>query len=277
MKNRTVSIHEFVEGLWSIGRALSVARPTIATIINSAAYILHEVNSAADEANDTKALSKHLMTSSYELIREYQLAVENATKSASGIFKDGDKVLTHSYSNTVKNALLRSEKRLEIFCTESRPLFEGRRLAEELASSGMDCTVISDAAVAHHISDIDLAVVGADTILNNGSIVNKIGTRMIAIISKYERKPFYVASDTWKVLPQKLTRFLVEEESDTDEIINPGMGVHGRNVSFDMTDPELISHIVTEFGLIQPSQISRYIKEFDSIPKKLLSPDSRSR
>ena len=81
-----------------------------------------------------------------------------------------------SYSSTIINLLLKSKKyNFEIYVSESRPLFEGQRVAETL-SPYFKTHLIIDAAIGTFIDEIDLVLIGVDSILVDGSIVNKVGT-----------------------------------------------------------------------------------------------------
>ncbi|NIU84802.1 MAG: hypothetical protein GWN31_12955, partial [Candidatus Thorarchaeota archaeon] len=89
-------------------------------------------------------------------------------------------VITHSHSSTVYLALSHRPD-LRVIIPESRPLFEGRSLAKDLASHGLKVTLMVDAAMAAFAREADAALVGADSVLADGTIVNKIGTRLLAL------------------------------------------------------------------------------------------------
>lgn len=59
---------------------------------------------------------------------------------------------------------------------ESRPLFEGVRLAKQLQRSGACVTVITDAQAGLFMDNADCVIVGADAITEQG-VVNKVTKR----------------------------------------------------------------------------------------------------
>lgn len=58
--------------------------------------------------------------------------------------------------------------------------------------------VISDSAVAFYMGKVDMVLVGAQGVVENGGILNKMGTLQVAIVAKSYNKPLYVASESYK-------------------------------------------------------------------------------
>ena len=46
---------------------------------------------------------------------------------------------------------------------------------------------------------VDMVLVGAEGVVENGGVINKLGTYHIAIAAKAHNIPFYVASESYKV------------------------------------------------------------------------------
>ncbi len=46
---------------------------------------------------------------------------------------------------------------------------------------------------------VDMVLVGAEGVVENGGVINKLGTYNIAIAAKAHNIPFYVASESYKV------------------------------------------------------------------------------
>lgn len=57
---------------------------------------------------------------------------------------------------------------------EGRPDGAGYRAAGVLAAAGVPVTVVLDSAVGYHMEVADLCVTGAEGVLENGGIVNKV-------------------------------------------------------------------------------------------------------
>ena len=80
-------------------------------------------------------------------------------------------------------------------------LFRRRiKLYEELVLDGVNCQLLNDNEVGYYIHDVTCVVVGAEVILDNGAILNRAGTSIVALLAHTARKPFYVFAETYKFL-----------------------------------------------------------------------------
>ena len=52
----------------------------------------------------------------------------------------------------------------------------------------------------HTVAIVDCVFVGSEAVLENGGIVNRIGTYTIALCAKAYNKPFYVCAESFKFL-----------------------------------------------------------------------------
>src|SRR5712691_2533529 len=86
-------------------------------------------------------------------------------------------LMTCSLSGTVLDALTANAQQIEqVIVLEGRPMFEGRILAHELVQRGIAVTLITDAQADIFMSQSQAVVVGADSVLADGSVLNKAGT-----------------------------------------------------------------------------------------------------
>jgi len=185
----------------------------------------------------------------------------------SNLIREDSIVLTHCHSSTVEKILVRAHeiKKIKVICTETRPLYQGRITARNLARQGLDVTMITDSAVASRMKDIDIAIVGADVITAQGQLVNKIGTSMVAATAYEYQTPFYSAAELWKYDPMTKTGFARKiEERDRNELLSDLKDrdlkefekVKILNPAFDITPAKYINSFITEKGLISPQDIS---------------------
>lgn len=164
---------------------------------------------------------------------------------------------------------------LHIWVDETRPRNQGARLtAWELLQQGIPHTVITDNAAAHLMQHkrIDCVIIGADRITRTGDVANKIGSLEKAICAHYFHIPFFVAAPTssihWEIT-DGVTEIPIEERS-SDEVhyvegwhegtdsfqkirITP-YGSAALNPAFDVTPATLITGIITEVGIISPTE-----------------------
>lgn len=150
-----------------------------------------------------------------------------------------------------------------VYADETRPLLQGSRLtAWELAQEGIDCVVQVDGAAASSILRglVDVAVIGADRIARNGDTANKIGSVGVALACAYAGIPFVVAAP-WSTVDLDTAsgeQIPIELRDGSEVVAFTGMstapaGVPGFNPAFDVTPARLISAIVTERGVVEPS------------------------
>lgn len=153
-------------------------------------------------------------------------------------------------------------KKLRVFADETRPLLQGARLtAWELSKAGIDVTVICDnmAAAVMRQTKVDGVFVGADRIAANGDAANKIGTYGLAIIARHHNVPFYVVAPMSTVDISIPDGSGIPIELRNENEVRRGFGpntvpesAHVFNPAFDVTPADLISGIVTEFGIARP-------------------------
>jgi len=133
-----------------------------------------------------------------------EASTSQIAKLGSSFIRDGMKVLTHGYSTVVINLLfaaLEQGTRFSVFVTESRPGSQTLffcKTAEILLKRNVPVTIIADSTVAYIMSDVDLVLVGAVNVVENGGVLNEIGTYQLSIVAKAFRKPFYVAAQSYK-------------------------------------------------------------------------------
>ena len=150
-----------------------------------------------------------------------------------------------------------------VFADETRPLLQGARLtAFELQQAGIDVTLICDnmAASLMKQNKIDVVITGCDRVAENGDTANKIGTLGVAVLAKHFGVPFYIAAPTATIdLSTHRGTDIIIEERDPQEIscmwYKESMAPKDINIwnpSFDVTDNNLISGIITEYGVAYP-------------------------
>jgi methylthioribose-1-phosphate isomerase len=192
---------------------------------------------------------------------------------AAVLIPDGATVLTHcwaeSYLTETMAAVLRSGKRVDAICTETRPYLQGARLtSESLAEMGVPTRLITDGMAAHLMSrgEITRFVTAADRITMDGHVVNKIGTLQIAIAAHAFDVPYVAlvqAPDR-----QAPSADVVElEDRDGDEVLHclgrrtASERVTGIYPAFDITPPRYVRSVVTDRGRFSPQDLASYYAE----------------
>ena len=111
----------------------------------------------------------------------FEIAQEKVIEVGARLVEDGDHIIMHSYSGTLLAIFREPEKKakkFQILASESRPYGKGRTMVIELLKLSIPCTISIDAAIAHTVQRANKAIVGADSFLANGNVVNKIVTHL---------------------------------------------------------------------------------------------------
>jgi S-methyl-5-thioribose-1-phosphate isomerase len=200
------------------------------------------------------------------------------------LIRDGCQILTHcnagwlafvNFGTALSAVYLAHDhgKKLFVYVDETRPRGQGAKLtAWELNNAGIPHSIIPDNAAAHYMSlgKIDLVITGADRIAANGDTANKIGTLEKAIAAKAFNIPFYIAAPTSTIdLHCRSGRNIpIEERSPEEVLYQEGADQSGKiqkiriaspgsaalNPAFDVTPSKYITGIITEKGIIKPSE-----------------------
>ncbi|XP_061459453.1 translation initiation factor eIF-2B subunit alpha [Rhineura floridana] len=175
--------------------------------------------------------------------------------------KDGGRILTHAYSKVVLRVLeaaAEAKKRFSVYITESQPDRAGQKMAKALSKLGIPVTIILDAAVGYIMEKVDLVIVGAEGVVENGGIINKIGTNQMAVCAKAQNKPFYVVAESFKFvrlfpLNQQDVPDKFKYKADT---LNQRKALTEEHPWIDYTSPSLITLLFTDLGVLTPSAVS---------------------
>ena len=229
-----------------------------------------------------------------EVIREAENFVNNTVENCKRIgefgkklIKDNAKIMTHCNAGwlasvdwgTVTSSIYlakREGKNVFVYVSETRPRLQGARLtAWELWNEGIEHRIICDSASAFFMHDVDLIIVGADRIARNGDVANKIGTLDKSILAKEYGVPFYVASSTNSFdFNCKNGKEIPIEERSEDEVKYidkkpiANKASKALNPAFDVTPAKYIKGIITEFGIVKPSEMKDLVKRMKRLKTK---------
>ncbi|MEM1383352.1 MAG: S-methyl-5-thioribose-1-phosphate isomerase [Pseudomonadota bacterium] len=161
---------------------------------------------------------------------------------------------------------------VHVWVDETRPRNQGGHLtAWELANHGVPHTVITDNAGGHLMQrgQVDLCFVGTDRVTASGDVCNKIGTYLKALAAMDNGVPFYVCLPSptidWTISdgvrdvpieerrPEEVTEVtgLDGDRATRVRVVNPGSPA--ANPAFDVTPARLVTGLVTERGVAEPS------------------------
>jgi methylthioribose-1-phosphate isomerase len=258
---------EFFEYLDKAAYALSHARPTTSAHMVVAVEGCIEAAKTAFKKGEPveQAMFEHVLANNEQRYsRIYTMAQNLVTK-----FPDDGIVMTQCFAETIVGMMLKVSremgKKIKVICPETRPYFQGARLtASVVCDQGFDVTVITDNMPGYVLEKkkVDVFTSAADVICMDGNIVNKIGTFQIAMAAWYWGIPYYVTGTPNRHHPTIDT--VTIEERDPDFVLQAMgqqttmKGVKGYYPAFDITNPKLVSGVVTDKGIFSPYDLPRY-------------------
>ena len=240
-------------------KILVKTRPTEPAMRNVLNYILFDIEIEKDVVDAVKQRVKK--------------ANEHFDESSEKIALIGEKkilnkgiVFTHCHSSTVVAVLKKAKEKGKNFVvhnTETRPLFQGRITARELSRVGIPVVHYIDSAARLALKKADLMLLGADAITSEGKVINKIGSELFAEVADRYGVPVYICTDSWKFDPRSIFGYEEEIEQRTGEEIWPvaPKGVKIDNHAFEKIDPDLVSGIVSELGVLRHDQFIREVEK----------------
>lgn len=275
------SVEEMKAFVHSKYQHLLTARPTAVNIAESAKHFtqrLSDMDPSTDVLSARDGLVREMVgtleadrAANRKMGRLGAEEIVRKSKREGGEGKKGVVVLTHCNTGSLATGgygtalgmvrALHEMGALEhVYCTETRPYNQGARLtAYELVYEKIPATLICDSmgALLMRERSVDAVVVGADRIVSNGDVANKIGTYQLAIAARHHNIPFYVAA------PVSTVDFDLREGAEIRIEERPGeemLCVGGRRVAtegigcwnpaFDVTPASLITGgIITERGV----------------------------
>jgi methylthioribose-1-phosphate isomerase len=270
----------FFAGLEEAAAGLKATRPTA---VNLAWAVDRMFNVAKTQTGDSPAgISEKLMAESLRIAEEDIAVNRRIGDFGAKLVPEGARILTHCNAGALATVrygtalgVIRSAvsagKQIRVYADETRPYLQGARLtAWELSRENIPVTLIADnmAGFLMKQGKIDLVIVGADRIAQNGDVANKIGTYSVAVLAAVHKIPFYVAApySTFDLSLQNGDEIPIEERCST-EITHFGgrriapEGIDCYNPSFDVTPAGYVTAIITEFGIIEKPDRLR-LKQF---------------
>jgi len=217
----------------------------------------------------TEPMMEHVLKlaekKSYKDILQHFDSSQNAiNKQVLKIIKNNDVIFTHCHSTNVTNALIYAKKKgkkFQVYNTETRPLFQGRRTAKELRKAGIKVTMFVDSASAIAIEKenkkdkvyANKVFIGADALLSNG-IINKVGSGLVSELAHIHKVPLYIIADSWKFSKNKVP---IENRSLNEVWNKAPKSVKIKNPAFEFVPKKHITNIVSELGILSYDEFIR--------------------
>ena len=267
----------------NVYQTLASTRPTAYELFHAMGIVRKKIRNAP--------LVKEAQQTAVQKAQEYaNESVENCRKIGEfgeRLIRKNSNILTHCNAGALAcvdygTALApiriahQNNKNIHVWVDETRPRNQGSKLtAWELQNERIPHHIIADNAAGLFMQkkEVDIVIVGADRIATNGDTANKIGTYEKAVLAKENRIPFYVAAPLATVdFNCKSGSDIPIEERNAMEVQHMSGWNEGkwtrvriapeespaRNPAFDVTPARYITGIITEKGVLKPSQLKKW-------------------
>jgi translation initiation factor eIF-2B subunit delta len=246
IEERSGRKENFLEGLKNVGDRLIRVRPGMAPIANLVAQLVYEIFQFSKH-EELDSLRDFAYSKIEELEKSSKIALKKAATRGAEIIGDNDRIVTCSYSSTIKEVFRiahRGKKNIRVWVLESRYKDKsyGKIMVDELCQQRIFARLIPDIAIKDCITEIRKVLVGADSVLRDGSLINGLPTHELALAANH-KLPFYVVCETLKFNPRVSSKHVKLEGG------------------FDLIPPELITGIITEARTFKPEDVAPHMRE----------------
>ncbi|KAH6676626.1 translation initiation factor-like protein eif-2b subunit alpha [Halenospora varia] len=244
------------------------------------------------------SVRQHLLSNGRLFVSRAKAGRDRIANYGRHFVRDGSVVLTHGGSRVIGALLGKAAEASAsggnvrfkvIYVMNDARSTESKAVVSSLRAKGVPVATISEGAVGYAMGKVNLVIVGAEGVVENGGIISRLGTYQIALLAKAAGKPFYVAAESHKFvrlyplgqydlgIDQEVIEFKTEDEEELTEaeqmfadrtprvteregyFVQSPLATPKLNSAADAVDftpPALISALITESGVLTPSAVS---------------------
>lgn len=310
------------------GRPLSISMGNAIRVLKQLISVI-PINTSEDE-------SKKLLIEEIDkfILEKIEIADKVIVDNASRHITNNSKILTFGYSNVLfqlfEYCSEEQNKKFELYIIDSKPLFEGKKLAKKLSKFSnikLHYNLINSLSSVLEKSNMDFCFLGAHSMLSNGRLYSRVGTALVSMSANNKSIPVLVCCESLKFSDKvQLDSVTLNELGDSDDLINTKpfnktgfnlqqymnelndklrlekendkktskqqqqqqqqkkieeekrlnktddeydlsnwkqyKNLNILNILYDLTPPEYIQKIITEFGALPPSSVPVILREY---------------
>ncbi|WFD01648.1 hypothetical protein MOBT1_000324 [Malassezia obtusa] len=264
------------------------SRPMNTSTGHAVRFLKYEISVVDANLREEEAKA-HLLERIEHFIRDRIVYAAKVIQShAAGKIHDGEVVLAYGRSSVVEATLLQAHRqgtRFEVVVIDSRPLFEGRELAERLLDAGIPTTYGLLSSLSALIPRVSLVLLGTASLLSNGAPYARAGTAVCAMTAHGYHIPVIICCETYKFSDRiQLDSFVVNEAGNSSELLShedsesktdskllttAECSAQSRlkvvQLMYDVTPPKYISAIASEVGLSGTESVGVILRDYKSV------------
>ncbi len=238
--------------------ALAKSRPTEPMMRNLLEDAVRYAKIQHQQGKDISLMKRAIVKREEGIIKKTSDDKKRLSEYGAKLIPDNALVITHCHSSSVTGILLKAKKmrkKFRVIALETRPRYQGRITAKELADAGIDVTLVVDGAMNMFMKKADIILVGADSVSSRGDLINKVGTSTLAHIARMHDVSIYSCAELLKYSSHTIygEREKIEERDPKEVWEKPPRKLKISNPAFDVTPAKYLSGYVTEVGVL-PTQ-----------------------
>ncbi|ESO85972.1 hypothetical protein LOTGIDRAFT_129894, partial [Lottia gigantea] len=250
---------------------LTQCRPLSVSMGNAIKYLKWNITHTPRDMSDTKA--KQMLNECIDTFIHERITVPASAISGYACKKiaDGDVIMVYACSSLIRHVLKDAYiqgKKFRVIVVDGRPKLEGKEMLRRLIKIGIKCTYVLINAASYVMQEATKVFLGSHALLANGCVMSRVGSSMIALIAKAYNVPTLVCCETYKFCERVQTdSFVFNELGDPNDLVKIGNkppcltdwkeynSLTLLNLVYDVTPPELITAVITEFDIIPSTSV----------------------
>ncbi|XP_037081570.1 translation initiation factor eIF-2B subunit alpha-like [Pollicipes pollicipes] len=262
------TLAELMKRMKELQKILMLSEKAGASVSSGTELFLRFITLASLEYPELRESRRIMIERGKAFLRMNAGAREKIARVCGPFIMDDMTLLTHSRSRAVRDALIEAKKNgknFRVFVTESCPDHSGEKLQKELSRAGISCTLVLDAAVAYVMERVDCVLVGAEGVVENGGIINKIGNLNVAMCAHAFKRPLYVLAECIKFVrlyplsQQEVPNDFKYSASRRTAPHRPDDASQPTHPLVDYTPPRYITLLFTDLGVLTPAAVSEQL------------------
>ncbi|KAF2425754.1 IF-2B-domain-containing protein [Tothia fuscella] len=254
---------------------LKSCRP-ISITMGNAIRALKDAIANVDPSTPDDVAKRDLCTFIDIFLRERITAADELiAETASNKIEEDDVVVVYAKSSLVLKTLLLAKeqgKKFRVIVLDSKPLFEGKRMAMDLANADIPVQYSLIPAASHAVAEATKVFLGAHAMMANGSLYSRVGTAIVAMLARPRKIPVIVCAESLKFTDRVTLDSIVNNEvGPPDELLGGIVGAELKrwgdtpnlqvlNILYDNTPADMVNMVVTEFGSLPPSSVPAVLR-----------------
>lgn len=195
----------FIQAINSLAENIKNIRPSMVSIYNLVSDYAEKLNQEENRLLSLPSLRQKAARIADDITCQVLEKQKQTIKKGSTLIKDRSTLITCSYSSTIAETVKTAYaegKRFDIIiarsCPKDSPYAYGEIMAAKLEVP-LNIKVIADENIPSYLAQADYALIGADAVLHDRSVINGYPSLFLAEASFQHKIPFYVVCEPHKV------------------------------------------------------------------------------